>query len=246
MTNNCGTGGTVAGLTGQTPDCGDCRGISRITQSADKLSMTIYYTDGTSQVFSIPTLKGDTGATGATGTTGTGYVWNDETDSLNTTVGSFETVKSASTNHLVANENLVNVGDCLSIYVLFERNLPHDPASIILESAVQLLMGATPIIASPAISTGCVRIVFETNISLTDNTAGAMGVRVLSRAYFYQAATSTTYSLMTNGIREYNVQDLVGLNFATTDYTFYCNINSSAFVGAAQCRAFSGQITKIL
>lgn len=109
--------GKLSTLTFDNPDCPECRGIKNITQSADKLSMTIYYTDGTSQVFSLPTVTGATGAAGAAGATGVVILHND-TDDSTTTTNALETLK---TFPMVAGQ-MATDGDILQIRARFRAN----------------------------------------------------------------------------------------------------------------------------
>lgn len=228
-------------------DTCDCVGIKSIVNNRDGTT-TITLTNGKSTTYQSKGDKGDkgdtgaTGAPGANGTNGAGYIWNQETDTANTTIGSFETIKSASTDYTNPNKTLVNVGDSLFLYSLFELT---DPSNPIDDAAIQMLMGATQLGGNQGTSGGLIqRVVYEIKISLTDNTSGAMRARVIARVYNYSAFGSG-FHLINNGIFEQNILDLASLDFATTNYTFYCQVNVANLNNYIKCRAFYGLINKI-
>ena len=169
---------------------------------------------------------------GPAGTSGTSLVWSNATDASTATTGSFVPLRTGSTDHTNAAKNLVNVGDYLLIEAFIQS------ASSATNSLVQLLFGTTSLIDFTGVGFpfssgggGNEAAKYVIKVTLTDNTAGAMKVRIESEL--------TSFGQIPNfkATADYTqIQDFSGLDFATTDYTFTLQ---------AECGAANDTVAKV-
>lgn len=213
---NC-KGGRVAGVETINPTC-DCVGIESISQSSDLTRIYINLTNGTTDTFTLPAgAQGPVGPAGPTGAEGTSLIYSDPADHATITALAFETLSSFSTDHTNASKNLVNVGDTIRVYAIYKLTAYPTATGI----ATQLVINGTglanlvlSIFPTANASDGLIETF--TDIILSDNTIGAMMLRVSNYVKIWNGDPGFT------GYQSYQVEfkrELGDIGGATVDFS---------------------------
>lgn len=168
------------------------------------------------------------GATGATGASGSSLIYSNGDDKLTTTNGAFETIRSFTTDHTEASKNLVNVGDTIRIYGLYyvvaNPMTPTIPVQFIINGTGLSNLGLSSLTTISNSNTSLAEICCD--IILTDNTAGAMYIRVNTIFTTWGAGSFNFNSLIFT--TKLTPIDLGGatVDFSANDYTISAQAQS--------------------